>query len=339
MTVTTPTDLVVARDEVTPALQEAVGRLCQPMRTVASYHFGWCAADGTPDSIGGGGKALRPALALLSAQAAGGTASDGLAGAVAVELVHNFSLLHDDIMDGDAERRHRPTAWTVFGQGDAMLAGNALLALASEVLLDDSSPLAVWAHRCLLATVQRLIAGQHADLDFETRSDVELAECLTMAGDKTAALLSCSCAVGALLGGGDPATVLALTELGEHLGLAFQLVDDLLGIWGSPERTGKPVLADLAAGKKSVPVVAALATRTPAAEELRHLYPVAAPADEPRLRRCAELVEDTGARDWTQRRASDELAAAMASLDGVFVPEDIRQRLHDLAAFVTGRDR
>ncbi len=105
--------------------------------------------------------------------------------AVAVELVHNFSLLHDDIMDGDTERRHRPTAWTVFGVGPAILAGDALLALAQDLLLEDNGPHGVWAARCLSAAVQRLIAGQGADLAFEQRDDVGLTECLEMAGDKT----------------------------------------------------------------------------------------------------------------------------------------------------------
>ncbi len=338
MTITTPTDLAVARELVTPTLRAAVDRLAPPMQRVAAYQLGWADAEGRP-AEGGGGKALRPALALLCAEAAGGTIEAGLPAAAAVELVHNFSLLHDDIVDGDRERRHRPTAWTVFGQGDAMLAGNALLALASEVLLDDVSPTGLWAHRCLLAAVQRLIVGQHADLDFEQRSDVALAECLVMAGDKTAALLSCSCATGALLAGGDPAMVLGLTEFGEHLGLAFQLVDDLLGIWGSPEQTGKPVLSDLAAGKKSVPVVAAVGSGTAAGDELARRYPAAPGDDTGELRRCAELIERSGARDWVQHRAEEELRLAEQSIAGLPLPDTVQHRLVELAAYVTERDR
>ena len=191
--------------------------------------------------------------------------------AVAVELVHNFSLLHDDIMDNDTERRHRPTAWTVFGVGAAILAGDALLALAQDMLLEDGHPQGAWAARCLSAAVQRLIGGQGSDLAFEKREDVTLAECLDMAGDKTAALMACACSIGAVHLGAPPALAMGLAGFGAHVGLAFQLTDDLLGIWGAPEVTGKPVRADLRARKKSLPVVAALTSGTPAAGELRVL--------------------------------------------------------------------
>ena len=178
---------------------------------------------------------------------------------MAVELVHNFSLLHDDIMDGDTERRHRPTAWTVFGTPAAILAGDALLALAQDILLEDGGPQGRWAARCLLAAVQRLISGQSADMEFEQRHAVSMDECLTMAGDKTAALMACACSIGAIFTGAPPSLAMSLADFGSHTGLAFQLVDDLLGIWGAPEVTGKPVWSDLRTRKKTLPVVAAMA--------------------------------------------------------------------------------
>ena len=166
-----PAGVETARDLVGPAIAAAVDRLSPEVRTVAAYHLG---LDGS-----GAGKALRPALALLSARAAGASPERGVPAAVAVELVHNFSLLHDDIMDGDTERRHRPTAWTVHGVGAAILAGDALLALAQDILLEDTAAQGTWAARCLSAAVLRLIAGQGADLAFEQRNDVNLPECLT----------------------------------------------------------------------------------------------------------------------------------------------------------------
>ena len=245
-----PAGVETARDLVGPAIAAAVDRLSPEVRTVAAYHLG---LDGS-----GAGKALRPALALLSARAAGASPERGVPAAVAVELVHNFSLLHDDIMDGDTERRHRPTAWTVHGVGAAILAGDALLALAQDILLEDTAAQGTWAARCLSAAVLRLIAGQGADLAFEQRNDVNLPECLTMAGDKTAALMACACSIGAIHVGAPPGLAMGLAGFGAHAGLAFQLTDDLLGIWGAPEVTGKPVRADLRARKKSLPVVAAL---------------------------------------------------------------------------------
>src|ERR1700753_3725250 len=187
-----PAGSAVARDLVGPATEAVINRLSPRVRRVAAYHYGLADAEGNPVRVGSG-KALRPALALLSARAAGVPSEKGVTAAVAVELVHNFSLLHDDIMDGDVERRHRPTAWKVYGVGPAILAGDALLSLAQDILLEESGPQGAWAARCLSAAVQRLIAGQGADLAFERRDDVTLGECLTMAGDKTAALMACSC--------------------------------------------------------------------------------------------------------------------------------------------------
>src|SRR5215472_5018380 len=186
-----PAGVAVARDLVGPATEAAINRLSPGVRRVAAYHYGLADADGNPVRTGSG-KALRPALALLSARAAGASPERGVTPAIAVELVHNFSLLHDDIMDGDTERRHRPTAWTVFGVGAAILAGDAMLALANDLLLEDTAPGGLWAARCLSTAVQRLISGQGEDLAFEERGDVTLPECIEMAGDKTAALMTCA---------------------------------------------------------------------------------------------------------------------------------------------------
>src|SRR3984885_14648145 len=234
-----PAGVAVARDLVGPATEAAINRLSPGVRRVAAYHYGLADAEGHPVRVGSG-KALRPALALLSARAAGVPAERGVMAAVAVELVHNFSLLHDDIMDGDTERRHRPTAWTVYGVGAAILAGDALLALAQGLLLAGPAPQGLWASRCLGASVQRLIAGQGADLAFERRDDVTLDECRQMAGDKTAALMACACSIGAIYVGAPAVLAMGLAGFGAHVGLAFQLTDDLLGIWGAPEITGKP---------------------------------------------------------------------------------------------------
>src|SRR6185437_10349137 len=271
MTTTMPAGVAAARDLVGPAVLGWLDRLSPDVRVVAAYHLGFADSDGTPTGEAQGGKALRPALALLSARAAGAPPERGVTAAAAVEFVHNFSLLHVDIMDGDTERRHRPTAWTVFGVGAAILAGDALLCLAQDMLITDPSPQGVWAARCLSAAVHRLIAGQGADLAFERRDDVTLDECLQMAGDKTAALMACACSIGAIGVGAPAELAMGLAGFGAHVGLAFQLTDDLLGIWGAPEVTGKPVRADLRARKKSLPVVAALNSGRPEAAELRAL--------------------------------------------------------------------
>jgi geranylgeranyl diphosphate synthase, type I len=336
MTVVMPAGVAVARDLVGPATEAALNRLSPGVRRVAAYHYGLADADGNPVREGSG-KALRPALALLSARAAGAAPERGVTPAVAVELVHNFSLLHDDIMDGDTERRHRPTAWTVFGVGAAILAGDALLALANDLLLEDMAPGGPWAARCLSTAVQRLIAGQGEDLAFEKRGDVTLAECLQMAGDKTAALMACACTIGAVHVGASPEMAMGLAEFGGHVGLAFQLTDDLLGIWGATEVTGKPVRADLRARKKSLPVVAALSSGTPEASELAQILASDAELTEDDLIHAADLVIAAGGKQWAEQEADSRLAAAADSLDGVGIPADVRAEFIAIAEFITAR--
>src|ERR1700734_1180422 len=331
-----PAGVAVARDLVGPATEAAINRLSPGVRRVAAYHYGLADAEGNPVRVGSG-KALRPALALLSARAAGGSAERGVMVAVAVELVHNFSLLHDDIMDGDTERRPRPTAWTVFGVGAAILAGDALLVLAQDMLLEGPAPQGLWASRCLSASVQRLIAGQGADLAFERRDDVTLDECLEMAGDKTAALMACACSIGAIYVGAPAELAMGLAGFGAHAGLAFQLTDDLLGIWGAPEVTGKPVRSDLRARKKSLPVVAALDSASPAGEELAGLLARTEPLSEEDLLRAACLVEEAGGKDWTENEAAAQLAAAEKCLTETDMPDDVRAGFAGIAEFITAR--
>jgi geranylgeranyl diphosphate synthase type I len=336
MTMTMPAGVETARDLVGPAIAEAVGRLSSQIGLVAAYHLGICDAEGQPTPAGAAGKALRPALALLSARAAGVPAERAVPPAAAVELVHNFSLLHDDIMDGDTERRHRPTAWTVYGVGSAILAGDALLVLAQDLLLENQ-PNGVWAARCLSAAVQRLITGQGADLDFESRDDVEVAECLDMAGDKTAALMACACSIGAIYVGAPPNLAMGLAAFGSHAGLAFQLTDDLLGIWGSPETTGKPVGSDLRARKKSLPVVAALTSGAEAGFELAELLAQPGPLTEGDVARATQLVEEAGGRKQAEAMADAELAAAAACLAAADMPDDVRAEFAGIAAFISAR--
>jgi geranylgeranyl diphosphate synthase type I len=340
MTAMMPPQVTAARDLVEPALRRAVDELTPTMRTISRYHFGWADASGT-ETPGGGGKALRPALTLLSAQAAGGSVDCAVPAAVAVELVHNFSLLHDDVMDNDRERRHRPTAWTVFGVPAAILAGDALLTLAVETARRGSEvTVSGEVVGCLNAAVQDLITGQASDVEFERRQDVTLPECLAMAAGKTGALMRCASSIGALAAGAPERVVTALAEFGDHLGLAFQLVDDLLGIWGAPEVTGKPRLADLRNRKKSVPVVAALDSGTPAGEQLRARYFTPGQADdEATLVELAELVAQAGGLEWTETEADRHIREADRALAELGAEEEVVAALRATASFVTRRDR
>ena len=337
MSVQIPVVLERARDLTAPALRAAVERLQPSIARVAAYHLGWVDAGGQP-AAGNGGKAVRPALAVLSAEAVGADARRALPGAVAVELVHNFSLLHDDLMDGDEERRHRPTAWKAFGPAMAILAGDALLALAEDVLLEAPGQSGAQAARHLTGATDRLITGQAEDLSFESRLDVSVEECMAMEGNKTGALLACSSSIGAVLAGAPEETVTALAEFGHHLGLAFQAVDDLLGIWGRPEVTGKPAWSDLRQRKKSVPVAVALSAGTPSSKRLVGLLGGDGPVGEEDLALAAKLVEEAGGRDWAQREAERQLELALVRLGTVAMPAAAHDDLVSLARFVTTRE-
>ncbi len=333
-----PEVLAWSRNTLDPALRAAVDSLPAPMRPIVGYHFGWWDENGRTAEHDGG-KAIRPAFVLLTATAVGGVPATAVPAAVAVELVHNFSLLHDDVMDGDLTRRHRPTAWSVFGVNAAVLAGTALLTSAFDVLAASGHSVAQEGMRMLGAAVLDLVDGQSADIAFEQRADVDLPECLRMAEGKTGALLGCACALGASFGGGSPEQVEHLRGFGEHLGLAFQLVDDLLGIWGDPAVTGKPVYSDLQDRKKSAPVVAALTSGTPAGRELVALYHRDQPLSGTDLARAAELIDIAGARAWSQAQADELLAQALSHLQSAGPTARAAAELGALARLATRRDR
>ncbi|WP_385881008.1 polyprenyl synthetase family protein [Umezawaea endophytica] len=327
-----------ARDAVEPRLRGAVEQLGDPLRTVVGYHFGWCDPDGTA-VVYDGGKAVRPALVLLMSRAVGGVPDDAVDAAAAMELVHNFSLIHDDVIDGDTSRRHRSTVWSLFGVPLAILAGDGMLALAGEVMASSAHPAAGNGSAELYRMTQRMIAGQLADIDFESRADVGLVECRLMAAAKTGALLECSCVLGAMFGGGDPSVFPAVRGFGSNLGMAFQLVDDLLGIWGDPLVTGKPVWSDLRARKKSLPVVAALSSPSPAGRRLATAYLKEGTQSDDDLAMMADLVVEAGGREWTEQAAQRHFDEALVCLRAIAPPAEAERDLVAIADLIVHRNR
>ncbi|MEU1866644.1 polyprenyl synthetase family protein [Streptomyces gardneri] len=307
------------RDRVRPALVEAVGHLHPWTGEMAAYALGWADATGKPDPGGSEGKGVRQTLAVLGAEAVGADGAVAVPGAVAVELVHTFSLLHDDIMDADGLRRQRPAVWKAYGTGPGVLAGDALLAQAVTILAEAPGHHTAAAVRHLCSTLNALVSGQAEDLRFEDRpwrgpGAVEPEQYRSMAEQKTGALLGCALALGAILGGAPDRTVTTLDRAGRHLGLAFQAVDDILGIWGDPRVTGKPVHADLRQGKKTFPVLIALAGGGEAAHELAVLLDSVERIDGETAEYAAELVEEAGGRTGTRREARRHLDAAHRTL-------------------------
>ncbi len=336
--------LARCRRAIHPALTAAIDRLAPEIRQIAAYHMGWTDAAGSPVDAPGG-KGVRPTVAILGAEAAWADSEVGVPGAVAVELVHNFSLIHDDIIDTDTERHHRPTVWSAFGVGPAIVAGDALQVLAHQVLLEASPDTGPAASSELADATAAMIAGQADDIAFEKRRNVTVEQCTAMSEAKTGALLGCASAIGAILAGAPDATVGALRDYGRHLGLAFQAIDDLLGIWGDPDTTGKPASSDLTLRKKSMPVVSALAAGGAEADELRLLMLGPEDAELPlgplgpdEVERARYLVEACGGREWTAVRAKANLDAALGALERVRLSAIPHRDLADLAVYVVERE-
>ncbi|MGR4881143.1 polyprenyl synthetase family protein [Streptomyces sp. LARHCF249] len=321
-----------SRAAVEPLLRAAVRSLPGGVRAVSEYHLGWRDPTGAP-AAAGAGKAIRPALVLAAARAVGGREQDALGAAAATELVHNFTLLHDDVIDRDPTRRHRPTAWTVFGSAQAIVAGDAMASLAVRLVADRADAV-VRLSDCVV----ELCEGQYEDCSFEARAAVTLAEVMAMAEAKTGALLGSACALGGLYGGAAPQVTAALDAFGRGIGIGFQLIDDLLGIWGDPQLTGKPVGADLASRKKSLPVVAALLSGTDAGAELAALYDGTRPLGEAGIARATTLVEAAGGRDWAQHEASVRAAGALECLAEAVPDPAATAELVSLCELITRRE-
>jgi geranylgeranyl diphosphate synthase type I len=248
---------------VQPIMRAAVDHLDGDMPLLAGmgrYHLGWVDRDFAPAANVDQGKRMRPEIALLCCQAAGGALESAAPLAAAIELLHNFTLVHDDIQDRAPKRRHRDTVWANWGESQAINAGDALFAAAHLALFESRR--AGVAAECVLTVAEafnrmaiEIVAGQVADLSFETRSDVRPDEYLAMIAGKTAAIVQFAAWAGAEIAGADAQVARAFGEFGLALGLGFQIQDDLLGIWASAAETGKAAADDIRRKKKSLPVL------------------------------------------------------------------------------------
>ncbi|MEK7215017.1 MAG: polyprenyl synthetase family protein, partial [Chloroflexota bacterium] len=271
-----------------------------PFYQMARYHLGWVDQHGVA-AAGDGGKGLRSTLCLLSTEAVGGSVERVLPAAAALELVHNFSLVHDDVQDDSVSRRHRPTVWSLWGKPQAINVGDSLFSLARLALLRLSANAVPSRHVVHLAvrldeTCLRLCEGQYLDMEFQARPHVTLEQYVEMIDGKTAALMACACYFGAFLGGYEPAVAGQFHEIGRDLGLAFQIKDDVLGVWGASETTGKPVADDILSRKKTFPAVYASTKADPGVRtQLAEIYarPQMAQRD---VAQVLELFDEAGAR-------------------------------------------
>ena len=302
------------------------------------YHLGWCDADGG-NADSSSGKQVRPLLVVLAAEAAGGDYRQALPLAAAVELVHNFSLVHDDVQDRSEERRHRATVWKLWGEAQAINVGDGLHVLANQSIAGASC--AGLSGESVLAALDvfndaslRLCVGQYLDMEFQDREDVSTDDYLEMIRGKTAALIGASLALGAIAGGApEPARRLA-RQAGIDLGIAFQVQDDVLGMWGAAERTGKPTDGDIIARKKTYPVVFAL-ERPSRNAKLLELYR-SGRTDPKTIAEIRSAIDSSGGREAAADLARIHLEAGLAAIDEAF--GDAGHQLRRLARFLAERD-
>ena len=332
---------VAAIDEEIRTVLTQVEPALQPFYGMMLYHLG------LDEVRPGGGKRMRPLLCVLVFEALAGGASRILPAAAALELLHNFTLIHDDIEDQDPTRHHRPTVWSVWGVPQAINTGDGMYAasrLAVQRLRERGFP----ADRILdfAALIDRacvrVCEGQFLDISFESRTDVTVERYRAMAAKKTGALIA-ACSEGAgILATDDPQIRDALARFGDDFGQAFQAYDDLLGIWATTERTGKLEMNDLVKRKKTLPVVMAFEKASPRLKaELAALFEPPAPLPNENVERVREILDELDTRELLEREIASHRSRALSTLRGIPVMTSAGEPLallEQLVASATGAE-
>ncbi|MDI3340824.1 MAG: polyprenyl synthetase family protein [Sphaerobacter sp.] len=306
-----------------------------PLYGVLRYHLGWAEQDFRPGASDPG-KRIRPQICLLCCMAAGGSLEVAVPTAASIELLHNFTLIHDDVQDQSMTRRHRPTVWALWGTGQAINAGDALFALSQLPLLTSMrqgvpAERVVHIAREFNTTVLRIVEGQVLDLGYEERWDIPVDAYLAMIEGKTASLVGFAAWAGAVLAGADPERAERYRAFGRALGLGFQLRDDVLGIWGDSQVTGKPSGDDIRRRKKSLPVLLLAAKAAPAErDELRAIYGRPEVSEEA-VARILDLMQRYNVQAEVQVAVAQYHEEARRRLDEAGASGPARERLEALA--------
>lgn len=339
--------LETMRNAIEEELQKQVARLDAPRTKIfhemMTYHLGWTGEGAGAEATG---KRIRPILVLLATSASQNNQNEqhinnwqaALPGAAAVELIHNFSLIHDDIQDNSEKRRGRPTIWVKWGMPQAINAGDGMFVLANQACLDlqktHPANTVLKAAELLQQACLDLTRGQYLDISYENRLDLGVEDYWPMISGKTAALLSTCCELGALLGGADEPTREAYRSFGHYLGLAFQVQDDLLGIWGDEALTGKSASNDLVSGKKSLPVLAGLEKNGKFAERWKQ-----GPISSNEAEEIARILASEGAYTYTHEYARQLTDMAITSLREADPQGEAGEMLGHLTDQLLKRDR
>ncbi len=328
------------RTEIDTELKSVLVERHSPLYDMMRYHLGWNDEKGKICERPAG-KALRPTLCLLACEAVGGEYGRALPAAAALELIHNFSLIHDDIQDNDRKRRHRPTVWAIWGKPQAINAGTAMRILTNVALsrlgeLDIPPEKRLLVQQMMDEASLRLIEGQYLDIDYEKRVDITIQNYLQMIGGKTASLIACALEVGALLGTNHKQAINDFHRLGWNLGLSFQIRDDILGTWGDRDVTGKPLAGDIQRRKKTLPVVHALENaRNGYKERLVRFYKDG--KDNGAVIDILDILNRTGAQSYAQRMNESYCLEARRVLVGLDIKTAARRDFEELINFLEER--
>jgi geranylgeranyl diphosphate synthase type I len=336
-----PESFASYRDTVRVELRKVIDSCPSVLCNILRYHMGWQDEHGHSCSRESG-KFIRSTLCLLSCQAVGGDMSQVLPAAAAVELIHNFSLIHDDIEDASDERHHRPTVWKLWGQSQAINAGDAMFTLAYVALLklkekgitDEKVAIAT---KILSLACLELCEGQYLDVEYENCLDTTIKDYLDMAAKKTAALFAVSTALGAYLCSEDSKLVDSFHLFGKELGIAYQIYDDILGIWGMEESIGKSV-SDISQRKKTLPLVYGLQnSEGEERKRLEKLYSQKSIEGED-ITEVTKILDNLGARDYAENLAEQHYHKALAHLEATRLDTSKQAPLKETARFLLKRD-
>lgn len=282
-----------------------------------------------------GGKRLRPMLALMAASACGATHATAMPAALAVEMFHNFTLLHDDVMDSSPTRRGKPSVWRKWNVNTAILSGDTLFALCYKQIMRLPASALAPALRMFTDSAVQVMEGQQLDMDFESRDDVSLSEYLEMIRLKTSVLLGCATALGAITAGADESTVKAFYTYGEALGLAFQIQDDFLDVYGDPSTFGKPIGGDILNAKKTFLLLSA--RENGQAQALRQAMQL--PADGTRIATVRNVYDKGGIPLLCQEAITKYTDHALEALKAIDMPDNAREELAGLALGLADRKK
>ncbi len=301
------------------------------------YHLGWRDEKLSPCD-NKGGKQLRSTMCLLACEAVSGKFENALPGAAAVELVHNFSLIHDDIEDGDEKRRHRPTVWKLWGVPQAINTGDAMDVFSYMAIMElkVKPETMVSVLKVFNETIMQLCEGQYLDMDFQNRKGVTVEEYVEMITGKTAALIEASTAIGAMAATDDQEVIRRFKSFGHKIGIGFQIQDDILGIWGDPAKTGKSARNDIRNKKKTLPVLYAL-QYSQQKDELKSLYEKEKFA-EADIDSVFKILTEAGSYEYTAGVASKYRDEALAELEGLCPGSQAMEDIIAIGRFLVDRD-